>query len=340
MAEDTWLCLPCNTLNYAVRGFCEACGSPRPQPMRWPRHAAEPWEDIADQPWTGDGRSSSAEPDPTRWPEEIFALPAPPEQPRLPVPYVEPEEPRRRGRVIGVLLGIVMIAAGGGAVLAVLDKSPPTEAAGPPGAVLPIPGASDGSPAPSPPVPSPSLSASASTSAKPSASASSGTPTRSVTPTTRTSAPGGSTTPPPPPPNFVGMVDVRAVNTSPQVLPVGNMFNTYFSGINARQYQPVLAVFDPSGSLNPNDPVAVAKFTSGVATTTDSQVVLWSITNDPSVAGDLDTRVTFVSHQQAGFGPPARPDETCTVWDLTYELRPFGSAVRILKPLHVGNTPC
>jgi len=136
------------------------------------------------------------------------------------------------------------------------------------------------------------------------------------------------------------MVDVRAVNTSPEVLTVGGMFNTYFSGINARQYQSVLALFDPSGSLNPNDPTAAAKFTSGVATTTDSQVVLWSIINDTSAAGDLDTRVTFVSRQQAGFGPPARPNETCTVWDITYELRPFGSSVRILKPLHVGNTPC
>jgi eukaryotic-like serine/threonine-protein kinase len=136
------------------------------------------------------------------------------------------------------------------------------------------------------------------------------------------------------------MVDVRAVAANPDVLAVGGLFDRYFSGINAKQYEQVLALFDPSDFLNPNDPAQVKSFTRGVSTSTDSQVVLRSITDDAAVDGDLDARLTLQSHQAAGFGPPGSPDETCTNWDITYQLRPAGGGYRILKPQAVAHTPC
>jgi hypothetical protein len=136
------------------------------------------------------------------------------------------------------------------------------------------------------------------------------------------------------------MVDVRAVSTNPHVLAVGGLYNSYFSGINAKQYAQVLALYDPGGSLNPNNPTQVAEFTQGVSTTQDSQVVLWTISNDPAQAGDLDTRITFRSEQQAGFGPADAPGETCTLWDNTYELRPSGGSYRIFDLLNFTDSPC
>jgi hypothetical protein len=136
------------------------------------------------------------------------------------------------------------------------------------------------------------------------------------------------------------MVDVRAVAANPDALAVAGLFDRYFSGINAKQYVQVLALFDPSGSLNPSDPAKVKSFTEGVSTSTDSQVVLRSITDDATVEGDLDVRLTLQSHQTAGFGPSGSPDETCTNWDITYQLRPAGGGYRILKSRAVAHTPC
>lgn len=136
------------------------------------------------------------------------------------------------------------------------------------------------------------------------------------------------------------MVDVRAAAANPDVLAVGVLFDRYFSGINAKQYAQVLALFDPSGFLDPNDPAQVKSFTEGVSTSTDSQVVLRSITGDAAAEGDLDVRLMLQSHQATGFGPPDSPDETCTNWDITYQLRPAGGGYRILKPRAVAHTPC
>jgi hypothetical protein len=124
------------------------------------------------------------------------------------------------------------------------------------------------------------------------------------------------------------------------VVAVGTLFDSYFSGINAKQYEQVLTLFDPSGSVNPNDPAQAAAFTAGVSTTTDSQVVLHSIADNAAQAGDLNARLTFQSHQDAGYGPPGSPNETCTNWDITYQLRPWGSGYRILRPLSVAHTGC
>jgi len=138
----------------------------------------------------------------------------------------------------------------------------------------------------------------------------------------------------------VGLVDVRPVATNPAVLAVGGLFDQYFAGINAKRYTQVLALFDPAGFLDPGDPAQVQAFTDGVSTSTDSQVVLRSITDNAAAKGDLDVRLTLQSHQAAGFGPSGSPDETCTNWDITYQLRPAGGGYRIFKPQSVSHAPC
>jgi hypothetical protein len=137
------------------------------------------------------------------------------------------------------------------------------------------------------------------------------------------------------------MVDIRAVHTNPSALAVGGMFDTYFAGINAKDYPPVLALYDPAGALDPGDPAQASKFTHGVSTTVDSDVVIRSISNDAAHRGDVDTRLTFQSRQQAGYGPADAPQETCTRWDNTYELRPNSAdEERILRLLQFTDRPC
>jgi hypothetical protein len=52
-------------------------------------------------------------------------------------------------------------------------------------------------------------------------------------------------------------------------------------------------------------------------------------------------RITFVSHQQAGYGPKGRPNETCTRWDVTYLLSsPAAGQYKIVKATKATSRPC
>ena len=106
---------------------------------------------------------------------------------------------------------------------------------------------------------------------------------------------------------------------------VATLFDTYFSGINAKDYKRALALYDPSGVVNPGDPRSADTFSQGVSTTTDSDIVLHSVVDDTSGKGVVQARLTFTSHQSSGYGPGGRTNETCTRWDITYILsRPSG----------------
>jgi hypothetical protein len=237
----------------------------------------------------------------------------------MPVPEFMPAARTGRNWRMGFTVAVVLVVVGGAMVGAGMDHPPRAGRDDP--AIL-APSAAESSPVA--PAPSPA-----------------GTPGRSASVTPRRSESSPSTpASASPPPVSVGMVDVRAVAANPAVLAVGGLFDRYFSGINTKRYEQVLALFDPSGFLDPNDPAQVKSFTQGVSTSTDSQVVLRSITDDATAAGDLDVRLTLRSHQSAGFGPPGSPDETCTDWDITYQLRPAGGGYRILKPQAVAHTPC
>jgi hypothetical protein len=162
----------------------------------------------------------------------------------------------------------------------------------------------------------------------------SATPT--PTPTPSRPAPTPTATPPP---TTIGTIDVRTVSTNPHVRAVGGLFDTYFNGINLKRYDQVLALYDPSGVLDPTDPQQAANFTHGVSTSVDSEVVLRSIVDSPAV--DLVARLTFQSHQAPGFGPPGTPDQTCTQWDSTYLLHPNANGIyRILEQPTFSHQPC
>jgi hypothetical protein len=139
-------------------------------------------------------------------------------------------------------------------------------------------------------------------------------------------------------PSKVGLVDIGAVAGDPRATAVATMFDTYFSAINDKNYDAAIQVYDPNGSINPNDPKQRQTFANGVSTTTDSAASVLSIGPDGST---VPVHITFESHQQAGYGPKGRPDETCTRWDVTYLLSsPAAGQYRIVKATKVTNKPC
>jgi hypothetical protein len=133
--------------------------------------------------------------------------------------------------------------------------------------------------------------------------------------------PNRSPTPPPSPqPVKVGLVTVSpGLVRAPGAAAVAAMLNTYFSGIDQRNYQQAVSVFDPSGFFNPGDSSQVQNFANGVATTRDGRVVLAGL--QPSGSQPVQqAEVRFRSHQAPGYGPKGAPNQTCTNWDITYGL--------------------
>jgi eukaryotic-like serine/threonine-protein kinase len=118
------------------------------------------------------------------------------------------------------------------------------------------------------------------------------------------------------------MVDIGSgVSGNPQAAAVADMFNTYFSGINQHHYKHAMTVFahDNVVKINPNNPASVSTFAYGDRTSNDSEIVLTNLQSASN--GELTAaEVTFQSQQAAGLGPGDDPSETCTLWDITYEL--------------------
>lgn len=133
------------------------------------------------------------------------------------------------------------------------------------------------------------------------------------TPTTDPASPSSSSS--------VGVVQIDpSIVSDPRAQQVAAMFDNYFSGISAKDYAAVLALYDPNGVLNPNDPKQVQSFEQAETTSSASNVTLSAL--DPSSGtGPVTTaQVTFQSNQDAGYGPSDNPNETCTLWTLTYTL--------------------
>jgi hypothetical protein len=153
-------------------------------------------------------------------------------------------------------------------------------------------------------------------------------------------SPTGAGSPTPTSAPSVGLVDVSAVATDARAADIAAMFDAYFSAINARDFTRALQVYDPAGSIDPADPKQRKSFADGVRTTKDSAVALLSITGDAQAAQIL-ARVRFTSHQQPGYGPKARRNETCTRWDVTYQLTsPAEHQYRVFGAASAANQPC
>jgi hypothetical protein len=129
----------------------------------------------------------------------------------------------------------------------------------------------------------------------------------------------------------VGAVDISTVAGDPDTRAVAAVFDTYFAAINARDADRAVSVFDPARGTD------AKSFTHGVSTSHDTDVRLLGIAVGPPVTA----RVTLRSEQAPGFGPRARPDETCTRWDITYELgHPAAAVFLIERAVQATSTPC
>ncbi len=234
----------------------------------------------------------------------------PPQYPaQYPAPYPPPGPPhpprRMRGWIIALAALVILVPAAAVAGVALLrSHHTPVAAPSPTAAPTSSASASDSSPTAGPTTPGPTP-----TTAKPTEN-----------------------------PTKVGIVDIGPVAGDSRASDVGRMFDTYFSAINARDFDTAVQVYDPSGSINPNDPNQRQTFANGVSTTTDSAASVQSIGPDGST---VPVRITFVSHQQSGYGPKGRTSETCTHWDVTYLLSsPSAGQYKIVKATKATNRPC
>ncbi|MEU7868891.1 hypothetical protein [Dactylosporangium sp. NPDC049140] len=138
---------------------------------------------------------------------------------------------------------------------------------------------------------------------------------------------------------------VGAVRLDPSLDParapaVAAVFDKYYAAVNARDAGAALNVMDPGGSINQGDTNAVKRFSDGISTSTDDDILLLALGSDPTGHGSLQARVTFRSQQQAGKGPKGRESETCTRWDVTYSLTQPGGEYRIWGSTSASSRPC
>ena len=138
------------------------------------------------------------------------------------------------------------------------------------------------------------------------------------------------------PPTASGIVTIAPAVTDERALDVATMFDTYFGGINRKDYAAVGSVLDPAGSIDPGNPAQMQAVADGTRTTQDSDVTLVGLAD----AADslLRAEVTFRSTQAAGNGPRGRSGETCTSWDIVYTVT-LGDAYRIEKS-KATSAPC
>jgi hypothetical protein len=147
---------------------------------------------------------------------------------------------------------------------------------------------------------------------------------RTATPTPTGAAPRSSA---PAPPDRAGLVKYTAVAGDDRAAEIATLFDSYFSAINAGDYDRALTYYDPAGQVDTSDPAERADFAEGVATSTDSDVVLRSLTGDPS-DGNLVATVSFTSQQAADKAPNG---QTCAHWTVAYTLTQPDGGYRIFK---------
>jgi hypothetical protein len=297
-----------------------APGTPIREPVV-PVTGSTPAQDIASSPDEGKP-ASYAGPVPHVAPPP-YAPPTPSAAYPTPDPRASPDSPSApaRSRGLGVFIGAIVVVLIVVVGLVVLLHHSPNGAAASSGPGRPVPATAA------------TVGSGASTTLS---SAAPGVASDSPLPSASTSAPPSSASP-----ATIGLVNVEAVRTNPDVQAVGALFDSYFSGINAKHYRQALADLDPSGSLNTNDPSQVHFFTHGISTTLDTTIVLHSIKHDTTGDGVLDARVTFNSHQNAGFGPSNDPNQTCTTWNITYVLTQVSDgSYLILRPVPANHHGC
>jgi hypothetical protein len=143
-----------------------------------------------------------------------------------------------------------------------------------------------------------------------------------------------------PPSTRFGLVDLTPVASDGRAVKVARTLDTYYSGINTKDFARATSVFDPAGVLDPNDPAQVARLAHDDATSTVSAIVVRRIEADPLGTTAVRAATTFRSRQAVGYGPRGRESEACTSWSVLYTLT-VGSNddYRILRGQGTS-TPC
>jgi len=134
----------------------------------------------------------------------------------------------------------------------------------------------------------------------------------------------------------VGLVDIAPVTADARAQSVAWTLNEYFSGINQRDAARALAVMDPAGVVDRNDPRQAEKFRVDLSTTTDANVVVHWIRDDHPAVHVL-AGVTFTSRQAAAYGPNG---QTCTTWSLVYTLSVAPAGTYAIVRTSGTHTPC
>lgn len=112
-------------------------------------------------------------------------------------------------------------------------------------------------------------------------------------------------------------VNIASVSTALDIGQIQNTFESYFGGINTRNWNQAYADYSPSYQANNSEHL----FESTATTSTDTNVAITSVTVNPDQS--VTTNVAFTSGQAAAFG---RDGETCTDWTLAYQLVPSNGA--------------
>ncbi|MFG3054469.1 hypothetical protein ACGFZP_26400 [Kitasatospora sp. NPDC048239] len=229
------------------------------------------------------------------------APPQPPPPPGMPPPVAPPADTRPRRRVAPVLVGLLVTAAllvGGDRLVEYYRAS----SAG---------------------------SSTASSTASTGPTGSTGSTGTTAAPTGRPAVPTAKPPTAAPTTDHTVPVDTGQVAGHPEATGVATLFSRFFTAVNTRQYDTALGYYDPdTTAIDLDSEQARAEWRRIMSTTQDSNVAIAAITGSGS-----STRATvrFRSRQAAGYGPQGHEDQTCTDWQLTYNLSRSGSGYRIIS---------
>ena len=107
-------------------------------------------------------------------------------------------------------------------------------------------------------------------------------------------------------------VDTTAVAGNSDARLVAPTFETYFGGIDTKQYAQAYSAYSSRFQANTTESAMATAWT----TTQDTDVAITSLSS-PNAVGGLTATVTFQSTQAAQDGPDG---ETCTLWSVNYGL--------------------
>ncbi len=244
-----------------------------------------------------------------------------------------PGPPGRRTRTIVITLLVILLVAAGGSTLALKLRSNRGRVVAPPSRGAPSPGTpSPGAPSPGrPPGPSRGGPSRGATASHPHASPSQPTPQITQTPartTPQTSVSSG------PPLGHATVAVTSAAARDPAAASVASFLTSYFTAINAHDYQRFLHLL--AQQLRQIE--TAQRFAAGFGSTTDSGAILIGLS--ATQGGRLAAIAGFISHQS----PTDSPDHSaCTRWTITLYLEPVAGTYLIGVPpagYQASQQPC